>query len=391
MPDELRAEIRSATRAALRGLSEPAGQNWTAQEGVGTAQALQEVLVELGALDLEVPESEGGAGRGFADICAILGEVGRLVLPNPATSLLALGVGAALLDHDANRRHTDLESMSSGAKVITAALTGPDGTPERSSVDATPHGTGFVLRGTAGFVPDGGYADMIAVAARLPDADQADCLFYVPRSAPGLDWQDLPTVDPAQCLGALTLDDVPVHQSDALVPPGEGGAAITHLLNRAAVATAADALGSAEHVLELTVEHLRTRHQFGQPLGSFQALKHRCANMYVWLQLARAAVEHAALVINDSRQASAAASIAKSYCGQYCCTIAEEGVQMHGAVAFTTEHEMHLHLKRQQLGAAIFGDPLWHRQRIAQLALPSPAATVRDQCRLPHCQPGSSD
>lgn len=372
MPDELRAEIRNTTREALRRLSESAGKEAAAQGNVDTAQALRDALVELGAFDLEVPESDGGAGRGFADVCAVLGEVGRYVLPNPATSLLALGVGAALLDRDANRRRTDLESLSTGSKTMTAALTGAEGTPDRISVDAIPNEAGFVLRGIAGFVPDGDCADMIAVAARLPDADQADCLFYVPRSAPGLDWQDLPTVDPAQRLGALTLDDVPVRPSDALVSPGESGAAITWLLNRAAAATAADSLGSAEHVLEITVEHLRTRHQFGQPLGSFQALKHRCANMYVWLQLARAAVEHAALVINDSRQASAATSIAKSYCGQYCCTIAEEGVQMHGAVAFTTEHEMHLHLKRQQLDAAMFGDSLWHRQRIARLALPSP-------------------
>jgi alkylation response protein AidB-like acyl-CoA dehydrogenase len=371
MPDEFRAEIRSVTRQALRGLPGSADQDQATPGAVGTIQALRQALVELGALGLEIPESDGGTGRTFADACAVIGEAGHLVLPSPAVSLLALGVGATLLDHDPDRRREDRKFLSSGTKGITAALTGPDGTLGRVCVDAVPRGTGFVLRGTAGFVPDADSSDVIAVAARLPGAAEADCLFYAPPSAPGLDWKHLPTVDPAQCFRTLTFDEVPVQQSDALAPPGEGRAAVTHLLNRAAVAVAADSLGSAERVLELTVAHLRTREQFGRVIGSFQALKHRCANMYVWLRCARAAVEHAALVINDPRQASAAASIAKSYCGQTCCTIAEEGVQMHGAVAFTTEHEMHLHLKRQQLDAAVFGDPLWHRQRIAQLAIPA--------------------
>lgn len=371
MADEITAEIRDTTRQALRRLSESAGRDRTA-DTVASAQELQRTVIELGAPGLEIPESDGGAGRSFADACTVIGEAGRLVLPRSSISLLALGVGAALLDRDPDRRRADLDSMASGAKGITAALTGPDGTPDRVSVDAIPNGTGFLLRGCAGFVPDGHSADVVAVAARLPGAPQPDCLFYVQRSAPGVEWADLRTVDPAGAFGALTLNEVPVTRSDALGPPGESDADITRLLNRAAVATAADSVGSAERALELTVEHLRARHQFGRPIGSFQALKHRCASMYVWLQLARVAIEHAARAIDDAKQASAAVSIAKSYCGQHCCTIAEEGVQMHGAIGFTTEHEMHLHLKRQQLNAAIFGDTRWHRRRIAGLAVPAP-------------------
>jgi alkylation response protein AidB-like acyl-CoA dehydrogenase len=228
-----------------------------------------------------------------------------------------------------------------------------------------------VLRGTARFVPDARDADTVAVAARRPGAPQPDCLFYVARTAPGVGYDDQPTVDHTQSLGTLRFDDVVVSAADAIVPPGEATPAIGHLRDRAAVATAADSLGSAERVLELTLDHLRTRYQFGRPIGSFQALKHRCASMHVWLQLARVAVEHAALVIDDPAQTAAATSIAKSYCGEHCATIAAEGVQMHGAIGVTTEHELHRHLKRQQLDAQMYGDPLWHRRRIAELALRS--------------------
>lgn len=373
MADAFADEVRLATRDALQHLDERLARARPRTPGdTHPAPPVRSALCELGAFGLEAPESVGGAGRSFADACAVLAEVGRLALPHVALAPLALGVGAALLDYDADRRRANLKAIASGEWMSTAALTGPDGTPHAAGVAAKPDGAGFRLSGAVGFVPDAAAADVLAVAARTPGADRPDCLFYVARTAPGVHVEAQRTVDPSQSLAVVRLDDVAVTDADAVAPPGAARAAVATMLARAAVAAAADSVGSAGRALELTVDHLQTRQQFGRPIGSFQALKHRCANMQVWLQMARAAVEHAARVIDDPRQGAAAAAIAKSYCGRYCPKIVEEAVQLHGAIAFTTEHVLHLHLKRQQLDAALFGDPLWHRATITRLAVPAP-------------------
>jgi len=330
-------------------------------------QRLWNEICELGWLALEVPEDHGGVSGRFADLAILLEALGRLMTPVPFMSATVLGI-AALRRADVGLRELWLPRLSSGEYTATAALTGPLGDLGTISVDALSTGDGWTLHGVSGYVPDARRAGAIAVAARRPGSKDPT-LFVVEADAPGISIRPLKTVDVTRQVDEVTFQGVRVTEEDALGEFDYGTGLRDELLDRAAMAIACDAAAGAQRLLEITLEHLRTREQFGRPVGSFQALKHRCVNMHLRVESARTASFHAAAAAEDPIARPVAASIAKAVAADAYEFVAAEAVQLHGGVGFTEEYDPHLHLKRARLNAALFGTSAWHRDRIARFGL----------------------
>ncbi|MFL5843510.1 MAG: acyl-CoA dehydrogenase family protein [Solirubrobacteraceae bacterium] len=355
---DFRDELRSTARAFLARHCPPATVRAIGDGADGSS--LRAEIAALGWLGVEVPEAHGGLGAGAPELMVLLEECGRALVPVPVLAPAALGVGALLAAPEPLQAEW-LPRLAAGDAVVTAALGGPDGVPGTLGVSARADGERVVLSGVSGFVCDLPVADAVVVAAAEEGGGIG--LFLVPAGTPGVTVEPLRVHDRTRSLGRLVLGGVAVAREQRV-----GSRAVAELLvDRGALAVAAESVGGADRVLEITLEHLRAREQFGRPLGSFQALKHRCADMFLALTAARSAVEHAASVLHQPVGRAAAVSIAKSCAAEAYAHIASEGVQMHGGIGFTWEHDMHLHLKRAKLGEALFGDADWHRDRIDRL------------------------
>jgi alkylation response protein AidB-like acyl-CoA dehydrogenase len=363
--------MRETARALLR--SELSTDALRGDEAVVTGERLHSKFAALGWLGLEVPQEFGGAGLGFRELCVLLHEAGRVLLPGPFFATTVLGVGA-LAGATETQRERWLSAIADGSSVLTAALAGEDGIPGRLDIRVTPGTDGWVLNGVADFVCELEGADAVAVCAAGPGTGTS--LFLVETEAEGLSVAPRPTIDRSRRLACLMLESVRVGRADTIGSVGAADEQVRHLAARAAIAMAADCIGGAERVLEFTVEYLKDRQQFGRPIGSFQALKHRCADMLLNLETARGAVDHAANVAPSDPQHSAAASIAKALAGEAYANAAAEGVSLHGGIGFTWEHDAHLYLKRAALDRQLFGDTWWHRDRLGRLALQAVTGTA---------------
>jgi alkylation response protein AidB-like acyl-CoA dehydrogenase len=213
-------------------------------------------------------------------------------------------------------------------------------------------------------VPDGHVADAVVVTATNDRAETVCAL--VRTSSPGVRVTVEPTVDQTRRLCRVELDRVEVADADLLGPPGTLTSLPRRLTSVGAIAACADAVGAAERILEVTVQYAKERRQFGRPIGSFQAVKHHCANMLILVEGSRAAVAHATSALDDpTGDADEAAAVAKSYAGPGCALACQLAVQVHGGIGFTWEHDAHLHLKRAKLDEALFGSASWHRRYLA--------------------------
>jgi alkylation response protein AidB-like acyl-CoA dehydrogenase len=354
LDEDFRDALREMARSfSAQSLNPVAARAWR-EDGADTA-AVEAELAALGWLGVEVPEEHGGVGGGFGDLAILLHELGRQAAPVPFFATAVLGVGG-LLEGSAEQRATWLPAIAAGEAVVTAALTGERGLPAALDVTATPGDGAWRLDGVAAFVPDLLRADAVLVAA-------GGDLFLVRTGAAGVARTAQPTVDQTRRLGRLALDGVTVEDAQRI---GDGAA--DRLVERAALALAADGVGGAERVLELTVEHLQTRSQFGRPIGSFQALKHRCADMFLRLEASRAAVGEAVAAV-DRGAPGPFGAIAKSYAGDAYVATAADGVQLHGGIGFTWEHDLHVYLKRARLNQTLYGDSAAQRARLAEAAL----------------------
>jgi alkylation response protein AidB-like acyl-CoA dehydrogenase len=367
-PDaEFQASLRETARALLEREATSAVVRTIAFDDDQTAlDELWTRIADLGWLGVEVPEEDGGVGATFAGVAVVLHEMGRALTPLPYATSTVLG-GAVLQATNAEHREHWLPRLISGEFIITAALTSADGSLDAPGVHATEDDDGVRLDGEVGFVPDLATADAVCVAASQSDGQIG--LYLLAASAEGVHITPQITVDRTRRLARLRCDGVRVTKGESLVTPGAGRDLLDELLDRAAVGVAAGAAGGAEMVLEMTIAYLKERIQFGRPIGSFQALKHRCADMFLAVEAARQSVSHAARVIDDPRQRLAATAIAKITATEAYAHVAAEGVQLHGGIGYTWEHDLHMHLKRAKLDEALFGDLIWHRQRLALLAL----------------------
>lgn len=321
---------------------------------------------ELGWVSMLVAEEHGGgsvSGRGLADLALVAEEVGRLVAPGP---LVPTNVVAAALSRDGAAAHVKhLAGLVGGESIASWCAAGPigDGAGSQGGVRATPRGNGFVLDGTTDPVEAGGQADILLVTARL---GEGLAQFVVPSGAPGLTAHPAESIDLVRRFACLRFDGVEVDGDAALGRPGAAGAEVERQLNDAVVLQCFEMVGAIDRVFTFTVEYAEDRYSFGRPLVSYQALKHRFADMKMWLEASHATAGAAARAVDsESPLAAELASVAKSYIGDHGPFILQECVQFHGGIGVTWDHDLHLYLRRVVQDRARFGTPRDHRERIA--------------------------
>jgi alkylation response protein AidB-like acyl-CoA dehydrogenase len=318
---------------------------------------------QLGLQSLTIPEEFGGSGFTYVELLVVLEEMGAALLCAPFFSSVALAANALLTSGDDEAKKSYLPGIASGETIATLAITEDNGKWDFSGIElaATQKNDGWVLNGHKMFVIDGHIANLIVVAARTA---KGVTLFAVQGDAAGLTRTPLPTMDQTRKQARLEFADTPA----ALIGT-EGGAeaGLSKTLDLAAVALAAEQVGGAQRVLDASVEYAKTRIQFGRPIGSFQAIKHKCADMLLEVESAKSAAYYAAwAAAEDSDELPVVASLAKSYCSEAYFHAAAENIQIHGGIGFTWEHPAHLYFKRAKSSELLLGDPSYHRELLAQ-------------------------
>ncbi|RBM15596.1 acyl-CoA dehydrogenase [Prauserella sp. PE36] len=354
----------TALREAVRGLLAKRSEPRTAVETrLGYDHELWSVLAgQIGVAALAVPERYGGVGATLAESCVVLHELGRTLTPCPLFGSAVLAAQALLATGDTDACARLLPGIAEGSRIAALAWSGPEGnwSPEQPAVQAD----GSTLTGTASYVLDGDLADVLLVAARTGEGTG---LFEVDTAAAGVRREHTPSLDPARRLATVDLAGVPARRLDR----GDYTPCLRHVRDVALVALAAEQAGAAERALEATVEYSLQRHQFGRPIGGFQALKHRMADAFVRLEEARSAV-HAAVrsAVDDAAELPLDAAVAKVVCSEALRHIAAEMIQLHGGIAITWEHDAHLYFRRAHGSARLFGDPDAHVAALAVCGVP---------------------
>ncbi len=346
--------LRDGARELLDGVSTPEAVREVVEAGGGSSDRIWAAMVEQGWLGVALPEDRGGLGFGVVELAVLLEEIGRHATPAPFASTV-LAVDAL----DAAGRADDVERLVAGDALGTVAWSArPD------AVRARQEPGGWVLDGRPDPVLWAPSASLVAVVAATSDGP---ALFRVDLDAGGRPPAE-PAIDRTRELGWLELDATPAEMLG-------GTDAVEALTDRGAVFAAAEMLGGAARVLDMTVEYAKDRVQFGRPIGSFQAIKHRCADMLVDVEGMRSTVYWAAWCIGaGDPEASVAASTAKVWTSDASKRVMASGLQVHGGIGFTWEHDLHLFLKRAQLDQLTFGDAAFHRVRLAALLRPRVAA-----------------
>ena len=338
----------------------------------GYPRALYRKMAELGWLGLVVPESYGGAGLSTLDLALLCEQLGRAVVPGPFFSSAVLATLAILHGGSAAQKKRWLPKLASGEAIGALALLEESDRIDAPGVamKARARGGGWLLSGTKLFVTDAHVADLLVVAARTAGRDEDGVtLFLVPRDTPGVKVLPLPSIDVTRRPMEVRFESVELPKDAVLGAAGKGWKALGRVLDGAAVALAGDCLGGAERMLELAVEYSKVREQFGRVIGSFQAMKHIAAEMVSEIEPARALVWYAAYAADAlPREAPRAASMAKACLGDVYARVANRSVQMHGGIGFTWEHDLHFWFKRAKWNELAYGDPAWHRERLATLA-----------------------
>ena len=333
-------------------------------------------MAELGWTGLIIPEQYGGAGLNMVDMVVVLEEMGRVVMPGPFFASALLGGLAIDLGGTEAQKQRYLPELAAGKLKATLAQVEESGRwdAEGIALPAKASGGGFSLSGTKLFAHDAHNADVLVVPARSggSGSDGITMLLVDPK-AKGVSIRVLKTMDQTRKLCEVKFDQVAVGKDAVLGEVGKGWTLLDRLVDRAKVALCAEMCGGAQKVLEMSVEYAKVREQFGKPIGSFQAIQHKCANMMVQVESAKSATYYAAwAVANDVAEAHLAACMAKAYCSDAYRFVAAEGIQIHGGIGFTWEHDMHLYFKRAKGSEVTFGDATWNRELVAQVVLDAP-------------------
>ena len=363
--------IRDSARALLAGRAGPAQLRAALSEPGSYDRKLWRAMVELGWTGLALPEDCGGAGLGWVELCILQEEQGRLLVASPffATSALAAPLIAA--SANATQRRALLTRIARGEVRIACALNGTDGRPppEGISVSLETRAGGFTLRGVSDFVIHADSADLLLVLARAPHAQGAEgiSVVVIPAASAGVTIHPHVMLDLTRPMSRVELNGVIVEPQQILGEAGAAGTAIAEALDRARIALASEALGGAERVLEMTTAYVKERVQFGRPIGSFRAIKHRLADMMIEVEAAKSAAWYAACVADERpEELSEAAAIAKSYCCDAFFDCAANAIQLHGGIGFTWEHDVHFYFKRARATAMLLGSPAWQRERLVR-------------------------
>ncbi|HEX3542592.1 MAG TPA: acyl-CoA dehydrogenase family protein [Acidimicrobiales bacterium] len=323
---------------------------------------------QLGLQAMAIPEEYGGAGFSFVELVVVMEEMGRALLCAPFFSGV-MATAALLSCGDDQWMKELLPGIASGEVLATLALTEDTGRWDEAGVtaQASPagpaEGGGWVLEGHKTFVLDGHTAGVILVVART-EGTPGVSLFAVDGTASGLSRTPMPTMDQTRKQARLVFSSVP---GRLVGPLGGGWPVVSRALDLAAVALAAEQVGGAQRVLEMSVEYAKVRIQFCRPIGSFQAIKHKCADMLLAVESAKSAAYYAAWTAAENNdELPVMASLAKAYCSDAYFQAAAETIQIHGGIGFTWDHPAHLYFKRAKSSELILGDPAYHRELLAQ-------------------------
>jgi alkylation response protein AidB-like acyl-CoA dehydrogenase len=325
--------------------------------GVWTLMAEQ-----LGLPGLAIPEEYGGSGYSQVELAVVFEEAGAALLCSPLFATVALAANALVATDDEEAKKEYLAGIASGELTATVAVTEDDGgwDPSAATLAATRGGDGWTLSGHKSYVVDGATAQLILTVAK---GDDGLSLFAVAGDATGLERAALPTMDQTRKLARLTFADTPAR---LVGNTGDGEAILRSTLAPAAVALSAEAVGGAQRCMEMSVDYAKNRIQFGRQIGSFQAIKHKCADMLVEVESARSAAYGAASAAAEGDDdLPTAASLAKAYCTDAFFHTAAENIQIHGGIGFTWEHDAHLYFKRAKSSQLLLGDPAYHRELVA--------------------------
>ncbi|MCU1377447.1 MAG: putative acyl-CoA dehydrogenase, partial [Acidimicrobiales bacterium] len=318
---------------------------------------------QLGLQGLAIPEEFGGSGYGYIELIVILEEMGRRLLAAPYFSSVVLAANTLLHSGDDAAKKEHLPGIATGETIATLAFTEESGRWDEGGITATAtkSGDGWTINGAKSYVLDGHIADLILVAART---DAGVSIFAVPSDAAGLTRTLLTTMDQTRKQAKLDFSNTP---ATLVGTDGAGWSTIERVLDLAAVALAAEQVGGAQFVLDMAVQYAKDRIQFGRPIGSFQAIKHKCADMLLEVESAKSAAYYAgwcAAELND--ELPSVAALAKAYCSEAYFHATAENIQIHGGIGFTWEHPAHLYFKRAKSSELLFGDPAYWRELLAQ-------------------------
>ena len=337
---------------------------------------LWQALADQGWTGLRIPEEHGGLGLGSVELAAVMEEMGRACLPGTFLSTLT---AAALIEYagDVQQRGKYLEAIAAGELKATVALLedGASWDLDAAKLKATRADGKYFVTGKKLFVPDADVADLLICVARTGDSL---LLLPIQREAGGVNIQPMPSMDGTRKIYQVSLEEVSVIDAQVLGADGDVGTALFRALEVATTALCAEMVGGMQWMLDTAVDYAKTRQQFGRPIGSFQAVQHQCADMLLMTESARSAAYYAAWALTEGdAAASLAVSMAKAYCSDAYREVANRCVQVHGGIGFTWEHDLQLYYKRSKSSETLFGDAIFHRERIARLIVDGKSAETR--------------
>jgi alkylation response protein AidB-like acyl-CoA dehydrogenase len=366
---EEQEQLREAVRKFLEAKSPESEVRRLMETTEGYDPAVwKQMANELGLQSLHIPEAYGGQGFTFVELGIVLEEQGRALLSAPYFSTVVLAANAILNAGTDEEKGALLPGIASGETIATLAFTEPNGKWDADGItmEASESGDGYTLNGTKMFVLDGHTADLVVVAARTAGSTGEDGIsfFTVAGDASGLTRTALATMDQTRKQAKLEFANV---SAAKLGEPGAGWAALSKTLDQAAVGLSNEMVGGAQFVLEESVQYAKDRVQFGRPIGSFQAIKHKCADMLLEVESAKSAAYYSAwAAAEDNDELPVVASLAKAYCSDAYFHAAAENIQIHGGIGFTWEHNAHLYFKRAKSSEILLGDATYHRELLAQ-------------------------
>jgi len=355
-------ELRATVRAFLQERSdETAVRAHMASEQGFDDEVYGQLAEQLGLAGLIIPEEYGGAGMSYVELLVVMEEMGRALLCAPFLSSAVFAANALLHCAEETSRKELLVEIAAGRARATVAHVEPNGRWDLSGVEieAKAAGDGFSLDGSKCFVLDGHTADVILVVART---DGGLGLFRVAADAAGLTRTPMPELDLTRKLARLDFAATPAQR----ISSGDQSEALEHVLALVLAALAAEQVGGAQACLEMATDYAKTRLQFGRPIGSYQAIKHMCADMLVSVEFAKSAAYNACFAAAEGAEDFIeSATIAKAYCSESFFHAAADTIQIHGGMGFTWEHPAHLYFKRAKASELLFGDAAHHRERLA--------------------------
>ena len=331
---------------------------------------LWQAMADQGWTGLVIPEEYGGLGAGLLDLAVVCEEMGRACLPGPFQATL---FGTALIDRAASPKQKAeyLEAIASGSLKATVAQLEETADWDFNAINlkAVRDNGQLLVSGRKLFVPDAATADLLICVATN---GESPVILPVRKGAEGVETNLMPSMDATRKVYEVAFNNVSLNGADVFGADGNALGALVQATQVATVALCAEMVGGMQWILDTTVEYAKTRQQFGRPIGSFQAVQHQCADMLLMTESARSASYYAAWAVTEGApNASTAVSIAKAYCSDAFREVGNRGVQVHGGIGFTWEHDLQLYYKRSKASETMFGDATFHRERIARAVVDS--------------------